>query len=194
MTVACVRLHAVLMIVELMKSSILYTEKRNDPSGSGLIFDNESDRINPFYSIYSKARIQKSLKQNQGTIRILLNRNKECQSLIILSSSNCSRMGLFNNVKYYNGIKESIKSIKIKKDPLIPIRNFFGPLGAALQIANFYSFYHLITHNQILKRTSFCSASNTILDAKMPKHFKDVLYNVALACYITFPCANMYPE
>nr|YP_010360731.1 RNA polymerase beta'' subunit [Dillenia turbinata]UNQ85691.1 RNA polymerase beta'' subunit [Dillenia turbinata] len=136
--------------IDLAKSPISYTGKRNDPSGSGLIFDNESDRINPFYSIYSKARIQKSLKQNQGTIRILLNRNKECQSLIILSSSNCSRMGLFNNVKYYNGIKESIKSIKIKKDPLIPIRNFFGPLGAALQIANFYSFYHLITHNQIL--------------------------------------------
>nr|YP_010428462.1 RNA polymerase beta'' subunit [Tetracera sarmentosa]USO20305.1 RNA polymerase beta'' subunit [Tetracera sarmentosa] len=136
--------------IDLARSPISYTGKRNDPSGLGLIFDNESDRINPFYSIYSKARIQQSLKQNQGTIRILLNRNKEYQSLIILSSSNCSRMGLFNNVKYHNVIKESIKSIKIKRDPLIPIRNFFGPLGTALQIANFYSFYHLITHNQIL--------------------------------------------
>nr|YP_009493263.1 RNA polymerase beta' subunit [Cercidiphyllum japonicum]AWH11172.1 RNA polymerase beta' subunit [Cercidiphyllum japonicum]AWK02360.1 RNA polymerase beta' subunit [Cercidiphyllum japonicum] len=133
--------------IDLVKSPISYTGKRNDPSGSGLIYDNGSDRtnINPFYSTYSKARIQQSLSQNQGTIRTLLNRNKECQSLIILSSSNCSRMGLFNDVKYHNVIKESIK-----RDPLIPIRNSLGPLGTALQIVNFYSFYHLITHNQIL--------------------------------------------
>nr|YP_009742878.1 RNA polymerase beta'' subunit [Cercidiphyllum magnificum]QID91305.1 RNA polymerase beta'' subunit [Cercidiphyllum magnificum]QKV44271.1 RNA polymerase beta'' subunit [Cercidiphyllum japonicum] len=131
--------------IDLVKSPISYTGKRNDPSGSGLIYDNGSDRtnINPFYSTYSKARIQQSLSQNQGTIRTLLNRNKECQSLIILSSSNCSRMGLFNDVKYHNVIKESIK-----RDPLIPIRNSLGPLGT--QIVNFYSFYHLITHNQIL--------------------------------------------
>nr|WVH32259.1 RNA polymerase beta'' subunit [Exbucklandia longipetala] len=133
--------------IDLVKSPISYTGKRNDPSGSGLISDNGSDRtnINPFYSTYSKARIQQSFSQNQGTIRTLLNRNKECQSLIILSSSNCSRMGPFNDVKYHNVIKESIK-----RDPLIPIRNSLGPLGTALQIANFYSFYHLITHNKIL--------------------------------------------
>nr|YP_010286182.1 RNA polymerase beta'' subunit [Corylopsis microcarpa]UKS08159.1 RNA polymerase beta'' subunit [Corylopsis microcarpa] len=133
--------------IDLVKSPISYTGKRNDPSGSGLISDNGSDRtnINPFYSTYSKARIQQSLSQNQGIIRALLNRNKECQSLIILSSSNCSRMGPFNDVKYHNVIKESIK-----RDPLIPIKNSLGPLGTALQIANFYSFYHLLTHNQIL--------------------------------------------
>nr|WOZ13432.1 RNA polymerase beta'' subunit [Rhodoleia championii] len=133
--------------IDLVKSPILYTGKRNDPSGSGLISDNGSDRtnINPFYSTYSKARIQQSFSQNRGTIRTLLNRNKECQSLIILSSSNCSRMGPFNDVKYHNVIKESIK-----RDPPIPIRNSLGPLGTALQIANFYSFYYLITHNQIL--------------------------------------------
>nr|QOW07350.1 RNA polymerase beta' subunit [Corylopsis multiflora var. nivea] len=133
--------------IDLVKSPISYTGKRNDPSGSGLISDNGSDRtnINPFYSTYSKARIQQSLSQNQGIIRALLNRNKECQSLIILSSSNCSRMGPFNDVKYHNVIKESIK-----RDPLIPIKNSWGPLGTALQIANFYSFYHLLTHNQIL--------------------------------------------
>nr|AQU64726.1 DNA-directed RNA polymerase beta'' subunit [Davidia involucrata] len=133
--------------IDLVKSPISYTGKRNDPSGSGLISENGSDRtnINPFSSIYSKPRIQQSLNQNQGTIHTLLNRNKECQSLIILSSSNCSRMGPFNDVKYHNVIKESIK-----KDPLIPIRNSLGPLGTALQIANFYSFSRLITHNQIL--------------------------------------------
>nr|YP_010887108.1 RNA polymerase beta'' subunit [Garrya buxifolia]WJH15704.1 RNA polymerase beta'' subunit [Garrya buxifolia] len=135
--------------IDLVKSPISYIGKRNDPSGSGLISDNGSDRTNitPFSSIYSysKARIQQPLNQNQGTIHTLLNRNKECQSLIILSSSNCSRMGPFNDIKYNNVIKESIK-----KDPLILIRNLLGPLGTALQIRNFDSFYHLITHNQIL--------------------------------------------
>lgn len=54
-------------------------------------------------------------------------------------------MGPFNNVKYHNVIKESIK-----KDPPIPIRNLLGPLGTALKTANFYPFSHLITYNQIL--------------------------------------------
>nr|QKV44516.1 RNA polymerase beta'' subunit [Heuchera abramsii]QKV44684.1 RNA polymerase beta'' subunit [Heuchera caespitosa] len=127
--------------IDVVKSPISYTGKRNSPSSSGLVYDNGSDRtnINPFYS---KAKIQQSLSQNQGTIRTLFNRNKEFQSLIILSSSNCSLMGPFND---HNVIKESIK-----RDFLIPIRNSLGPLGTALQIANFYSFYDLITRNQIL--------------------------------------------
>nr|YP_010758796.1 RNA polymerase beta'' subunit [Leibnitzia nepalensis]WEX30843.1 RNA polymerase beta'' subunit [Leibnitzia nepalensis] len=135
--------------IDLAKSLISYTGKRNDPAGSGLISENGSDRanVNPFSSIYSysKARIQESLNPNQGTIHTLLNRNKESQSLIILSSSNCSRIGPFNDVKSPNVIKESIK-----KDPLIPIRNSLGPLGTGLPISNFYLFSHLITHNQIL--------------------------------------------
>nr|QKV45272.1 RNA polymerase beta'' subunit [Mitella diphylla] len=127
--------------IDVVKSPISYTGKRNSPSSSGLVYDNGSDRtnINPFYS---KAKIQQSLSQNQGTIRTLFNRNKELQSLIILSSSNCSLMGPFND---HNVIKESIK-----RDFLIPIRNSLGPLGTALQIENFYSFYDLITRNQIL--------------------------------------------
>nr|YP_009019878.1 RNA polymerase beta' subunit [Azadirachta indica]AHJ91308.1 RNA polymerase beta' subunit [Azadirachta indica] len=134
--------------INLVKSQISYIRKRNDPSGSGLISDNGSDRTNtnPFYSIYFKARVEQSLSQNQGTIRTLLNRNKESQSLIILSSSNCFRMGPFNDVKYHNVIKQSIK---IQKDSLIRIKNSLGPVGTVLQIANFYSFYYLITHNQI---------------------------------------------
>nr|YP_009866810.1 RNA polymerase beta'' subunit [Rhus integrifolia]YP_009866894.1 RNA polymerase beta'' subunit [Rhus ovata]QKG02594.1 RNA polymerase beta'' subunit [Rhus integrifolia]QKG02678.1 RNA polymerase beta'' subunit [Rhus ovata] len=134
--------------IDLVKSHISYIRKRNDPPGSGLISDNGSDRnnINPFYCIYFKARVEQLLSQNQGTIRTLFNRNKECQSLMILSSSNCFRMGPFNDGKYHNVIKQSIK---IQKDPLIPIRNSLGPLGTVLQIANFYSFYYLITHNQI---------------------------------------------
>nr|YP_009529518.1 RNA polymerase beta' subunit [Celtis biondii]AXX76797.1 RNA polymerase beta' subunit [Celtis biondii] len=128
--------------INLTKSNILYIRKRNDLLGSGLISDNRSDCTNPFYSIYSKERIQQSLRQNQGTIHTLLNRSKESQSLIILSSSNCFQMNPFNNIKYYNGIKESIK-----RDPLIPIRNSLGPLGASSQIENCY--YLFKTHNQI---------------------------------------------
>nr|YP_010503822.1 RNA polymerase beta'' subunit [Chrysosplenium serreanum]UXE32371.1 RNA polymerase beta'' subunit [Chrysosplenium serreanum] len=133
--------------INVVKSPISYTGKRNSPSSSGLIHDNGSDHtnINPFYP---KAGIQQSLSQNQGTIRTLLNRNKrnkEFQSLIILSSSNCSRMGPFNDVKYHKVLKESIK-----RDFLIPIRHSFGPLGIALRILNFDSFYYLITRNQIL--------------------------------------------
>nr|YP_010503569.1 RNA polymerase beta'' subunit [Chrysosplenium nepalense]UXE32117.1 RNA polymerase beta'' subunit [Chrysosplenium nepalense] len=132
--------------INVVKSPISYTGKRNSPSNSGLIYDNGSDytniNINPFYA---KARIQQSLSQNQGTIRTLLNRNKEFQSLIILSSSNCSRMGPFNDVKYHKVRKESIK-----REFLIPIRNSLGPLGIALRILNFDSFYDLITRNCIL--------------------------------------------
>nr|YP_010627944.1 RNA polymerase beta'' subunit [Begonia baccata]WBN94900.1 RNA polymerase beta'' subunit [Begonia baccata] len=134
--------------IDLVKSLISYIRKREDPSGSGLIFNNESDytNSNPLDSLYSKARVQESLSQNQGTIRTLLNinRNKERQSLIILSASNCFQMDPFNDGKYYNVIKESIK-----KDSLISIRNSLGPLGAVPQIFNFYSFSQLITHNQI---------------------------------------------
>ncbi|XP_050902717.1 DNA-directed RNA polymerase subunit beta''-like [Lathyrus oleraceus] len=125
--------------IDLVKSNTSYIRKRNEPSGFGLIGDNKSDRINPFFSIHSKGKIQQSLSQNHGTIRMLLNRNKECRSWIILSSSNCFQMRPFNNEKSHNGIK---------KDPIISINNN-GPLGIALQVANFYSLYHLITHNQI---------------------------------------------
>nr|AFK45611.1 unknown [Lotus japonicus] len=78
---------------------------------------------------------------------MLLNRNKENRSFIILSSSNCFQMGPFNNVKYHNGIKEEIN--QFKRNHKIPIKISLGPLGVAPQIANFFSFYHLITHNKI---------------------------------------------
>nr|YP_010406407.1 RNA polymerase beta'' subunit [Cymbaria daurica]URC16208.1 RNA polymerase beta'' subunit [Cymbaria daurica] len=138
--------------IDLVQSIISYIGKRNDLSGSGLLSDNGSDctNINPFSSLYSKARIQQPLNQNQRTIHTLLNRknrNTGFQSLIILSSSNCFRMGPFKDGKYHNVIKESIQ---ITKDPLIPIKNSLGPLGTAFLIANLYSFDYLITHNQIL--------------------------------------------
>nr|AWI73032.1 RNA polymerase beta chain [Lepiniopsis trilocularis] len=141
--------------IDLAKSPISYIGKRNDPSGSGLFSDNGSDctNINPFSSTYSysKERIQQLLNPNQGTIHTLLNRNKEFQSLIILLSSNCSRLGPFNDLKYHNGIKESIH----QRDPLILIRNSLGPLGSAPPIDNFSLFSHLITHNQILLTNYF---------------------------------------
>nr|YP_010411210.1 RNA polymerase beta'' subunit [Psilopeganum sinense]UQJ72589.1 RNA polymerase beta'' subunit [Psilopeganum sinense] len=134
--------------INLVESHISYIRKRNHPSGSGLISDNGSARANsnPFYSVFGKLGVEQSLSQNQGTIRRLLNKNKERQSLIILSSSNYFRMGPLNDVKYHNVIKQTIP---IQKDSLTPIRNSLGPLGTALQIANFYSFYFLITHNPI---------------------------------------------
>nr|YP_009699375.1 RpoC2 [Hydrangea febrifuga]QEJ87297.1 RpoC2 [Hydrangea febrifuga] len=170
--------------INLVKSPISYTGKRNDPSGSGLISENGSDRtnINPFSFIYSKARIQQSLNQNQGTIHTLLNRNKECQSLLILSSSNCSRMGPFNDVKYHNVIKESIK-----KDHLITIRNSLGPLGTSLQIANFDSFSHLITHNQILV-TNYLQLDNFKQTFQVLKYY---LMDENGKIYNPDPCSNI---
>nr|UDZ61174.1 RNA polymerase beta subunit [Albidella oligococca] len=133
--------------IELVQSPISsYIVKRNDTAGSGFICHNGLDCINmnPFYS---KAKIL-SLTQHKRTsgIGTLLNRNKECQSLIILSSSNCSQIGPFKGSKYNNMTKESIK-----KDSTISIRKSSGLLGIIVpKITNFYSSYHLITHNQIL--------------------------------------------
>nr|QHS70140.1 RNA polymerase beta' subunit [Pediomelum tenuiflorum] len=135
--------------IDLVKSHISYIRKRNNLPGSRFILDNESDRttINPFFSIDSREKIQQSLSQNHGTIRMLLNRNEKCRSLLILSSSNCFQIRSFKDGKYYNGIKEGIN--QIQRDPMIPIQNSLGPLGIAPQVANL-NFYRLITHNQIL--------------------------------------------
>nr|YP_010724687.1 RNA polymerase beta'' subunit [Tigridia pavonia]WDW31900.1 RNA polymerase beta'' subunit [Tigridia pavonia] len=129
--------------IELVKSTTSYTGKRYDTAGSELIPDSRLDRtnINPFFS---RGKIS-SFTQHQGTIGTLLNRNKEweCQSLIILSSFNCSRVSPFNGSKYNNVTKEL--------DPVNPTGDWFGPLGTIVpKIVNFYSSFHLITHNQIL--------------------------------------------
>nr|YP_010049071.1 RNA polymerase beta'' subunit [Swertia cordata]QPL15406.1 RNA polymerase beta'' subunit [Swertia cordata] len=139
--------------IDLAKSPISYIGKRKDSSVSGLLSGNGADctHSNPFSSIYSKARIQQFLNPpNQGTIHTLLNRNKQFQSLIILLSSKCSRMGPFKRVNYHNVIKESIQ-----KDLLIEIRESLGPLGSSPSIDHFYFFYHLKTHNQILLTNYF---------------------------------------
>nr|QAX91699.1 DNA-directed RNA polymerase beta'' subunit [Diapensia purpurea] len=135
--------------IDFVKSSNSYTGKtgkRNDPLDSGFLSDHASARtnINPFSSTppYFKAKSQQPLNR---TIHTLLNRNQECQSLIILSPANCSRMGPFNDVKLSNLIKEARK-----QNPLMPIRNSLGPLGTALKMANFDSVDCLITYNQIL--------------------------------------------
>nr|UPN63676.1 RNA polymerase beta'' subunit [Rhodiola quadrifida] len=140
--------------IDLVNSPLSYTGKRNDSSGSWLIYNTGSRRtyINPFYS---KAWIQQPLIQNQVTIRTLLNRNNEYQSLIILSSSNCFRMGPFNSVKYHNGIKEALK----RDPPIVSVSKLksLGSLGTALPIMNFY---HLLTHNQILVMEYFLMDEN----------------------------------
>nr|YP_009445750.1 RNA polymerase beta' subunit [Colobanthus apetalus]YP_010025054.1 RNA polymerase beta'' subunit [Colobanthus affinis]ATX68337.1 RNA polymerase beta' subunit [Colobanthus apetalus]QOQ35353.1 RNA polymerase beta'' subunit [Colobanthus affinis] len=125
----------------LVKSALF--GKRNDPP---LFYADGSEHttMNPFFSIYSKTRLQQSFNQNQGTVGTLLVKNKECRFFIIVSSSNCFRMGPFplNGVKYPKEL--------IKKDRPIPIKNSFGPLGTVLQFEKKKVFYHLITHNQIL--------------------------------------------
>nr|YP_010017426.1 RNA polymerase beta'' subunit [Primula amethystina]QOJ47041.1 RNA polymerase beta'' subunit [Primula amethystina] len=171
--------------IDLVKSSISYTRKRNDLSDSGLIPDNESDRttINPFSStfLYSRTQIQQSLNQNNGTIHTLLNRNKDCQSLIILSSSNCFRMGPFNDVKSFNVIKESIK-----KNSLMPIRNSVGPLGIAFKILNFYAFSCLITYNQI-PLTKYLQVDNFKQTFQVLKYY---LMDENRKIYNPDPCSN----
>nr|YP_010269225.1 RNA polymerase beta'' subunit [Bulbophyllum tianguii]UIG86893.1 RNA polymerase beta'' subunit [Bulbophyllum tianguii] len=132
--------------IELVKSTILYTEKRYDTAGSGFISNNELDHthINPFDT---KAKIQ-LFPQHQGTLGTLLNINKECQSFIILSSSNCSRIGPFNTSRYNNATKES--------DPMTPIRDLLGPLGTIVpKIVNFCSSYYLRTYNQVFLKKYF---------------------------------------
>nr|QUS64309.1 RNA polymerase beta'' subunit [Bulbophyllum pentaneurum] len=132
--------------IELVKSTISYIEKRYDTAGSGLISNNElnNTHINPFDS---KAKIP-LFPQHQGTLGTLLNQNKECQSFIILSSSNCYRIGPFNTSRYNNATKES--------DPMTPIRDFLGPLGIIVpKIVNFCSSYYLRTYNQVFLKKYF---------------------------------------
>nr|YP_009536731.1 RNA polymerase beta'' subunit [Dioscorea sansibarensis]AYM33707.1 RNA polymerase beta'' subunit [Dioscorea sansibarensis] len=166
--------------IDLIKSTISYTGKRNDTGSSGLIPDNglNSTNINPFYS---KSKIQ-SLTQDQETIGMgtLLNRNKECQSLIILSSSNCSQIGPFNGSKYKNVTKES--------ENIIPIMDFLGSLGTIVpKIANFYSSYHLITHNQILLKR-FLLLDNSKQTFQVLKYG---LIDENSRIYSSDPCSNI---
>nr|UVH70372.1 RNA polymerase beta'' subunit [Corydalis bungeana]WDA93851.1 RNA polymerase beta'' subunit [Corydalis bungeana] len=131
--------------MDLAKSA--YNRKRNAPAGPGLSPDNGVACMNlkPFSS---KRRIQQLLPQHQGTSCTLLSRNKECQSLIILSSSNCFQMGPFNGLKSNNNVRK--ESMKSKRDLRIPIRNLSGPLGIVPKIAHFSPSYQLITQNQIV--------------------------------------------
>nr|YP_010426232.1 RNA polymerase beta'' subunit [Thottea sumatrana]USL48226.1 RNA polymerase beta'' subunit [Thottea sumatrana] len=129
--------------IDLVKSPLSYTGKRNDTAGSGFNHDNGSDRTH--INLFSPKEKIQVLAQHQGTLRMLLNKNKQCQSFLILSSSNCFRIGPFNGSKSLSMRKESFK-----EDSTIAIRNLLGPLGTVPKIANFYSFYCLITYNQIL--------------------------------------------
>nr|YP_010251339.1 RNA polymerase beta'' subunit [Bryocarpum himalaicum]QTW91169.1 RNA polymerase beta'' subunit [Bryocarpum himalaicum] len=175
--------------IDLVKSSISYTRKRNDLSDSGLIPDNGSDRtnINPFCPtfLYSKTQIQQSLNQNHGTIHTLLNRNKDCHSLRILSSFNCFRMDPFNDIKSFNVIKESIQ-----KNSLMPIRNSVGPLGIAFKTAHFYSFSCLITYNQIkIPVTKYLQFDNLKQTFQILKYY---LLDENSKIFNPDPCSNTF--
>uniref|UniRef100_A0AAU7ANC2 DNA-directed RNA polymerase n=1 Tax=Triphora wagneri TaxID=2594492 RepID=A0AAU7ANC2_9ASPA len=135
--------------IELVKSTISYTLKRYeryDTAGSGLISNNGLDRIhiNPFDS---KTKIQ-PFPQHQEALGTLLNQNKECQSFMILLSSNCYRISPFNSSRYNNAAKES--------DPMTPIRDLLGPLGTLVpKIRNLCSSYYLRTYNQVFLKKYF---------------------------------------
>nr|YP_009341948.1 RNA polymerase beta'' subunit [Aletris fauriei]ALV25570.1 RNA polymerase beta'' subunit [Aletris fauriei] len=166
--------------MQLVKSTISYTGKRNDTESSGLVPDNGLDRtnINPFFS-------KLKLTQYQGTIGIgtLLNQNKECHSLRILSSSNCSRIDPFNSSKYNHVTKKS--------DCLIQIRDFLGPLGTVVpKVANFYSSYHLITHNQILLK-KYLLLDNFKQTFQVLQVLKYCLIDENERIYSPDPCSNI---
>nr|YP_009462618.1 RNA polymerase beta' subunit [Boehmeria umbrosa]AUV64959.1 RNA polymerase beta' subunit [Boehmeria umbrosa] len=163
--------------INLVKSHISYIRKRNGPLVFGLISDNRSDRTNPFYSTES---IQQSFRPNQGTIHTFLNRSKQSQSLIILSSSNCFQMGPFTDVKHYKGKKELIK-----KNSRISIRNSLGPLGTACQIAHF--FYRVKTHNQI-SLTKYWQLDNLKQTFQVLKYY---LMDEIGRIYNSNPCSNV---
>nr|YP_009443448.1 DNA-directed RNA polymerase beta' chain [Dendrobium loddigesii]BBB04082.1 DNA-directed RNA polymerase beta' chain [Dendrobium loddigesii]BBJ83737.1 DNA-directed RNA polymerase beta'' chain [Dendrobium loddigesii]BBM30554.1 DNA-directed RNA polymerase beta'' chain [Dendrobium loddigesii]BBM30924.1 DNA-directed RNA polymerase beta'' chain [Dendrobium loddigesii]BBM33090.1 DNA-directed RNA polymerase beta'' chain [Dendrobium loddigesii] len=169
--------------IELVKSTISYTEKRYDTAGSGLISNNELDRAdrNPFDS---KAKIQ-LFPQHQETLGTLLNRNKECQSFIILSSSNCFRIGPFNTSRYNNATKES--------DPLTPIRDFLGPLGTIVpKIVNFRSSYYLRTYNQVfLKKYFLLEKFQQTFQVLQVLTFQYCFLDENSSIYNTDPCSNI---
>nr|AXO65958.1 RNA polymerase beta'' subunit [Calochilus robertsonii] len=124
--------------IELVKSTILYTVKRYDMAGSGFISNNRLDHThrNPFDS---KVKMR-SFLQHQGTLGTLLNRNKECQSFQILSSSNCYQIGPLNTPRYNNAT----------------IRDLFCPLGTIVpKIVNFCSSSYLRTSNQVFFKKYF---------------------------------------
>nr|Q9THV5.1 RecName: Full=DNA-directed RNA polymerase subunit beta''; AltName: Full=PEP; AltName: Full=Plastid-encoded RNA polymerase subunit beta''; Short=RNA polymerase subunit beta'' [Sinapis alba]CAB48415.2 RNA polymerase A beta prime prime subunit [Sinapis alba] len=128
--------------IGLVKSHISYIRKRNNPSSEKK--EGSDHSMNPFYSISPKAGIlHQSLRQNHGTIRMFLNRNRN-PILLILSSSNCFRIGPFNHVKYHNVINQSIK-----KKTSNYIKNCRAPYGTAIQILIFIHFAFTKLINQI---------------------------------------------
>nr|YP_009775057.1 RNA polymerase beta'' subunit [Eleocharis cellulosa]QJA15113.1 RNA polymerase beta'' subunit [Eleocharis cellulosa] len=137
--------------IELITPS--YIGKRYERASSGFISNNNLDRIfynrldrsniNPFYS---KPKIQ-SFSQHQETMGTLLNQNKDYQSFLILSSSNCSQMHRFQN-----------NTVKKKKNLLFLYIFLLGPLGVIVsKITNFYLFCNLVTYNEILLNKYNCS-------------------------------------
>nr|YP_010980658.1 RNA polymerase beta'' subunit [Phaius wallichii]WOC85097.1 RNA polymerase beta'' subunit [Phaius wallichii] len=175
--------------IELVKSTISYTEKRYDTAGLGFLSNNELDRThrNPFDSkakIQSLAKIQ-SFPQHKGTLGTLLNRNKECQSFIILSSSNCSLIGPFNTSRYNNATKES--------DPMTPIRDLLGPLGTIVpKIVKFCSSYYLRTYNQVfLKKDFFFENFQQTFQVLQVLPFQYCFLDENSKIYNPDPCSNI---
>ena len=134
--------------IELITPS--YIGKRYERVSSGFIphnildriLDNRLDRsnVNPFFS---KLKIQ-SFSQHEETMGTLLNQNKDYQSFLILSSSNCSQMHQLQK----NTVR---KKRNPNRNPLFLYIFVLGPLGVIVsKIKNFSLFCNLVTYNEIL--------------------------------------------
>ncbi|KAL4190776.1 hypothetical protein AMTRI_Chr07g77430 [Amborella trichopoda] len=163
--------------IDLVKSPISCTGKENDMAGSGFIPNNGSFHIstNPF--------------QHQGTIRTLHNRNKEGQgeSLMVLSSSNCSRIGPLNGSKCHNVTKESIQ-----EDRMISIRNsldicyiaiLMGITRASLNTQSFISEARFVHHSKEHNNISLEIKKKNLFDEKM----RDILFHHREFCGSCIP-------
>nr|YP_010293975.1 RNA polymerase beta'' subunit [Paepalanthus alpinus]ULQ67269.1 RNA polymerase beta'' subunit [Paepalanthus alpinus] len=170
--------------MELVKFTMLDTGKRYDRTSFGLITNNRfhHTKINPFYS---KIRIQ-SLSQYPRMFGTLLNQNKKCSSWMILSSSNCFRIGPFHNAEYQNVIR----------NPIILIRDFVSPLGTIVpkitKSTHFYSSYHLITHNLffLTKYLLLDNLKDTFTFQKF-QVLKCCLIDEEKSLYNSDPCSNI---
>nr|YP_009731403.1 RNA polymerase beta' subunit [Corybas taliensis]QHN69918.1 RNA polymerase beta' subunit [Corybas taliensis] len=161
--------------IGLVKSIIFYTVKRYDMVDSGWISNNRLDHIhlNPFYS---KVKIQ-LFPQHQGTLGTLSNRNKECQSFIILSSSNCSQIGPFNTSRSHNAT----------------IGDLLGPLGTIVpKIGNFCSSSYFRTSNQVFfKKYLLLENFQQTFQVLQALPFQYFLLDEKRRIYNPDPCGNI---
>nr|YP_010621319.1 RNA polymerase beta'' subunit [Cuscuta europaea]WBF90865.1 RNA polymerase beta'' subunit [Cuscuta europaea] len=169
--------------IDFANPPLSYIAKRKDPLGLGFFSNNELIWTTKNY--FSKTRIDETLNEKKGTIHTFWNQKKECNSFIILSSSNCFRMDFFNGVKSHNVIKASIQ----KDPPSLYINNYLGPLGTYLPIVNCDSLNRLLTNNLSLV-TNYLQLDNIKLLCQV-FNFKYYFLGENRKFYNSNPCSNI---